>query len=124
MEILQKYQGDEIAFDLELYSDFKETEPIDIDGIAEIIIYVYTDGCKMAKLSKTSKDGYTQLKRNTQYRYSGIINSSDTRTMASGTIFLEINVVFTYADCNDGKFNIIRKSIIGTLLKSAIKIES
>lgn len=115
------YQGEEIAFNLELYADQEETEPVNIDDISEIDIYVYTNGCRVVKLSKTSKTGYYKLLRNTAFQYAGVIESHETKYLSDGPIILEIRISYDSPIVVDGHWDKIQKAVIGNMGKSQIK---
>lgn len=124
MRQINKYQGEDIAFSVKIYKDVSKTELVNLDDVSEIVIYIYTDGCKKAMFSKTSKVGYIQLNRTTSTEYAGIVDSSLSKLIAPGVLFLEINIAESETDISDGKWNIIQRASIGTLRKSMIKIES
>lgn len=121
---VNKYQGEDIAFSVKIYKDINKTELVNLDDVSEIVIYIYTDGCKKAMFSKTAKEGYIQLNRTTSTEYAGIVDSSLSKLIAPGALFLEINIAESETDISDGKWNIIQRAPIGTLRKSLIKIES
>lgn len=121
MDSQYKYQGEEIAFNIEI--DRKDVA-VNLDELAEIIVYVLTDGCKVIKLSKTEKEGYITLKRNSEYQYVGIIGSNETKLLAPGVINIEINLAYTTEYADSGKWNVIQRGVLGVLRKSLIKKES
>lgn len=123
MDKLIKYQGEDFAFDLELFSDEAKTEAINIDEVAEVILVIYTDGCKAIKFSKTEKDGYRSLMRETEFKYSGIVESRDTKILAVGTINMEVKVAFETSATENNKWNIVGSASLGTLKKSMTKDE-
>lgn len=123
MDKLIKYQGEDFAFDLELFSDEAKTEAINIDEVAEVILVIYTDGCKAIKFSKTEKDGYRSLMRETEFKYSGIVESRDTKILAIGTINMEVKVAFETSATENNKWNIVGSASLGTLKKSMTKDE-
>lgn len=99
-----KYQGDDIAFKVELFTDTTESEHVDLDAKAEIIVLAYTDGCVKKQFSKALRDGYEQLTRVSATEYSGIIDSDATKLMREGPIIMEIKVSDSAA-LPDGKFD-------------------
>jgi len=115
---MQKFQGDDIAFSIEMFTDDTEAIPMNLDQKDEVIIYAYTDGCVKAKLSKTTKPGYRTLVRSSAFEYTGIIESDLTKNMAEGVIIIELNI--TTGALNDVK--VFNSGI--TLSKSTIKAES
>ncbi len=120
-DILFKYQGDEIAFSVKVYTDTSKTTLLNLDDVDEITVYIYTDGCKKALFSKTERDGYVTLGRSSSFEYTGILDSSITKLMAPGVLILEINLAKNIISI---VWNIIRKASVGVLKKSLIKIES
>ena len=115
---MQKFQGDDIAFSLEMFTDDTESIPVNLDEKDEVIVYAYTDGCIKAKLSKTIKPGYRNLVRTSAFEYAGMIESAVTAVMAEGAIIIEINI--TTGSVNEVK--VFNSGI--TLSKSTIKAES
>lgn len=124
MSTFNKYQGDDIAFSIKVWEDATKTKLVDLDKVAEIIVYIYTDGCKKAMFSKTNKEGYAQLMKVSSTEYSSIVDSSITKLMASGSLILEINIAENEASVSNGKWNLIQRAHIGVLHKSIIKKES
>lgn len=124
MSKIEKYQGEDIAFSIRIWKDARKTEPFDLDSVSEIIVYIYTDGCKKAMFSKTDRQGYSQLKRAGKNEYYGVLDSSISSLIAPGTMSMEINIAESEPDLVEGKWNFISKPIIGVLKKSLIKIES
>lgn len=115
---MQKFQGDDIAFSIEMFTDDSEAIPVNLDEKDEVIVYAYTDGCVVAKLSKTVKPGYRTFVRSSAFEYAGIIESDLTKNMAEGVIVIEINIT-------TGPINEIKVFNSGiTLSKSTIKTES
>lgn len=121
---MEKYQGEDIGFSIKVWTDSTKTELVDLDSVSDMVIYVYTDGCKKAMFSKTSKSGYLQLSKVSSNEYSGIIDSSITRLMTPGTLNIEINIAENEASVSDGKWNLIQRGTFGVLRKSLVKIES
>lgn len=121
---VNKYQGEDIAFSVKIYKDINKTELVNLNDVSEIVIYIYTDGCKKAIFSKTSRAGYSQLRKASENEYYGIIDSSISKLMSPGTITLEINIAETDTDLVNDNWNFIEKTIIGRLKKSLVKIES
>lgn len=121
---MNRYQGEDIPFSIKIWKDNKKTEAINIDNLAEVVIYIYTDGCKKAAFSKTIKDGYVQLGRNNEYEYFGIIDSSCSSLMSPGSMFMEINIAEDDTIVKKGIWNFIKRTTIGLLHKSTIKKES
>jgi len=121
---INKYQGEDIAFSIKVYIDSSKTEMIDLDNVAEIVVYIYTDGCRKAMFSKTSRSGYVQLQKASINEYFGIIPSDITKLMAYGALTLEINIAESEKDLIADNWNFIEKAVIGSLKKSLIKIES
>ncbi|MDR2003952.1 MAG: hypothetical protein LBQ74_13045 [Prevotella sp.] len=125
MSNIFKYQGDEIAFLVRAYQDESKTTLINLDNAGNIIVYVFTDGCKKAMFSKTEKAGYIKLSRINETEYFGVIDSSITKLMAPGALIMEINIENIIGiDHGNNPFNIIKKTVFGSLKKSLIKIES
>ncbi len=123
MELARYYQGDDIPVVIELFEDEEETIPVNIDNMLNLIVYVYTDGVRIAKFSKTIKTGYKTLTRNSATNYSLIVETPFTRTFNPGVLLMEINEVATAPGVDDGKFNKIGVFPIAKLNKSLIKIE-
>ena len=121
---MRKFQGEDIGFSVKIWTDDSKTNLLNLDNVSEIIIYAYTDGCKKAKLSKTLLAGYGRLSKVSSTEYSGIIDSSITKLMNPGTLFIEINIAENEASVSDGKWNLIQRATLGVLRKSSIKIES
>jgi len=121
---MEKYQGEDIGFSIKVWTDNNKTDLVNLDDVSEIIIYVYTDGCKKAMLSKTDKSGYSKLSKVSSTEYSGIIDSSITKLMAPGSLSIEINIAENEASVSDGKWNLIQRGTFGVLRKSLVKIES
>lgn len=121
---MEKYQGEDIGFSIKIWTDNSKTELVNLDNVSEIIVYIYTDGCKKAMFSKTTKAGYLKLSKVSSSEYSGIIDSSVTKLMAPGTLNLEINIAENEASVSDGKWNLIQRGAFGILRKSLVKIES
>lgn len=121
---MEKYQGEDIAFSIKVWNDNSKTELVNLDNVSEIIVYVYTDGCKKAMLSKTTKSGYSKLLKVSSTEYSGIIDSSITKLMSPGTLRIEINIAENEASVSDGKWNLIQRGSFGVLRKSLVKLES
>lgn len=115
---MEKYQGDDIAFSVEMFTDDSEANPINLDEKDEIIVYAYTDGCAKAQLSKTAKPGYRLLVRSSSTEYAGVIDSGATKIMAPGVI--QIELMITTGGLNDVK--VFNSGI--TLVKSLIKAEN
>ncbi|MFV0419832.1 MAG: hypothetical protein ACK5KT_14020 [Dysgonomonas sp.] len=124
MKLINKHQGEDIAFSVRVWKDFDKTDPFDLDSVSEIVVYIYTDGCKKAMFSKTNRQGYSQLKKASKNEYYGVLDSSISTLMAPGTMTMEINIAESEPDLVEGKWNFISKPIIGVLKKSLIKIES
>ena len=115
---MQKYQGDDIAFYIEMFTDDTESVPINLEAKDEVIIYAYTDGCIKSKHSKTVKPDYRLLEKVTSFEYAGIIPSDLTKLMAEGQIILELCIT-------TGSINEVKVFTSGiTLAKSTIKIEA
>lgn len=123
MELARYYQGDDIPVVIELFEDEAESVPVDIDNMLDLIVFVYTDGVKIAKYSKIAKAEYKTLIRNSSTNYSLIIETSFTKTFNPGTLMMEINEVTTAPGIDDGRFNKIGVFPIAILNKSLIKIE-
>lgn len=121
---MNRYQGEDIPFSIKIWKNREKTEAVNIDNLSEIIIYVYTDGYKKVVFSKSRRDGYIQLGRNSECEYWGIIDSSVTKLMSPGTLNIEINIAENEASVSDGKWNLIQRGSFGILRKSLIKIES
>ncbi len=119
-----KYQGEDIGFSIKIWTDNSKTELLNLDDVSEIIVYVYTDGCKKAMFSKTTKAGYLKLSKASSTEYSGVIDSSITKLMAPGSLNLEINIAENEASVSAEKWNLIQRATIGVLRKSLVKIES
>lgn len=119
-----KYQGEDIGFSVKAYTDELKTTLFNLDTTKDIIIYVYTDGCKKVMFSKQVREGYNPLYRMSENEYSGIIDSKDTKLMAVGKLTMEVNIVEYEPSMSDDKWNIIQKGTICQLHKSLIKIES
>lgn len=121
---INKYQGEDIAFSVKIYKDGSKTELINLDDISEIVIYIYTDGCKKAMFSKKERSGYAMLLKADENEYYGIVDSLITKLMAPGSIIMEINIAEADTGLVSDNWNFIDKTIIGRLKKSLIKIES
>ncbi|KAF5034521.1 hypothetical protein DSECCO2_595200 [anaerobic digester metagenome] len=123
MELTRYYQGDDIPVVIELFEDEAESVPVDIDNMLDLIVFVYTDGIRIAKYSKTVKTGYKTLTRNSSTNYSLIVETAFTKTFNPGILNMEINEVTTAPGIDDGRFNKIGVFPIAFLNKSLIKIE-
>ncbi|PXV61169.1 hypothetical protein CLV62_1252 [Dysgonomonas alginatilytica] len=121
---MNKYQGEDIGFSIKVWTDNTKSQLLDLDSVAEIIVYIYTDGCKKAMFSKTIKEGYIKLSKVSNTEYSAILDSSITSLLAPGALKIEINIAETEASIPDGKWNLIQRATFGVLKKSLIKIES
>lgn len=121
---MDKFQGEDIAFSVKIWTDNTKTQLLDLDSISEMVVYIYTDGCKKAMFSKTYKSGYDKLLRVSNTEYSGIIDSSVTTLLAPGALIIEINIAEDKAPTSDGNWNLIQRASFGSLRKSLIKIES
>lgn len=121
---MEKFQGEDIGFSIKVWTDAGKTELVNLDDVSEIIVYVYTDGCRKAMLSKTTRDGYGRLYKVSNNEYSGIIDSSITKLMSPGTLSIEINIAENEDSVSDGKWNLVQRGSFGVLRKSLIKIES
>lgn len=117
------YQGEDIPIHVELFSDSEGTQKIDIDALTDLVVYMYSDGASIVKMSKVSKAGYLQLLKKTEYKYSCIVSGSLTKLLAPGVLFIEVNIVNASADTSDGRLNRIQKTPIGIIHKSLVKVE-
>ena len=115
---LMGYQGEDISFNLE----FEKGENLNINSFrdfSEIVAYMYTDGCYVAKFSTTDKSGYGKLNLVDDNTLSGILTSESTKLMSHGTLFVEINAEY------QGSTNMINKKPTGIVItKNFIKSES
>lgn len=118
MKLDTYFQGDDIPFQIELFEDENETIKVSIDQYDDLDIYLYTDGRRIVKISKTQKTGYIKLNRVSEYIYSCTVSSGETKLLAPGFIQMEINTE------KSGSINKIGAGIIALLRKSLIKIES
>lgn len=113
-----KYQGDDIAFSIEMFTDETESVPINLALKDDVFIYAYTDGCIVDKFSKTEQVGYKPLVASTDFEYAGVIDSEITKIMAEGQMIFEVNIV-------TGSINEVKVFSSGiNLVKSKIKAES
>lgn len=124
MEQLIYYQGDDIPVQIELFEDENQTIQINIDNLTDLVVYVYTDGTHIAKISKTPRAGYIQLRRIDEKKYSCMIDSLNTKLMNPGIVVVEINTITSEDQLADFKLNKIGLSPIGYLNKTLIKRES
>jgi hypothetical protein len=116
-----KYQGEDFAFDLELFTNESKTESINIDELEDLVVAIYTDGCKIIRYSKADRSGYKSLTREAATKYSGIVASGDTKILAPGTINMEIKVSFSSNTAQSGNWTVIGTSSLGILKKSVTK---
>ncbi len=118
------YQGEDIPFQIELFEDSGGSKKINIDSLSNLIVYMFTDGASVIKMSKVAKNGYLTLLRKDEYKYSCIVDSSLTKLLAEGVLFIEVNIINSSPDLQDGKINRLQKHPIGRIQKTLIKIES
>ncbi len=118
------YQGEDVPFELKLFKDKEKTQAVNLDNLAGLYLYFFTDKCSVIKFCKGSKSGYQTLTKVDAFTYKCNLESSQTKTLTPGTLFVEVNIAETNTDITDGKFNLITRSVVCQLLNSSIKYES
>jgi len=114
----QRYQGENIDFDLK----FEKGENQNINSFVDfssITVFMFTDGCHIAKFKTPNKSGYDNFKLEGDETLSGILTSESTKLMHPGALFIEINAEY------QGEINMIKRMETGiSIIKNLIKSES
>lgn len=124
MAAVDKRQGDDIDISLSLTD--AAGDPINIDNLAELFVYVTNTASKtiLKKFSKAGTGEFTVLKKITTTNYKAIVKSAITKDATKGYYDLDVNVVQTDADYDDSEKNTVGVESIINLLPSVSKASS
>ena len=114
-----RYLGEDIIISIE-----DGSAPLNMDAMAEIVVHLYTKISDIRKFSKTTRTGYTKLKRISATRYDIYLDSNMTKTMNPGTLMFGIRFFQVFSAMPDGYLDDIAVTSLLELQDSTLKTET
>jgi len=121
---MDKYQGSDISFKINLRPVGEAPEITSFDDLENVIIYAYTTQSKVIKFSLITKDGYSSIIKLSPTFLKATITSSQSALLC-GSLIIEIMCIKSSTDLSgDGTDNLIQKANSGiNILTSQIKAD-